>query len=43
MSEDMRGCGASIILLADGRWTPTDTQILIRGEAQAFKKIWDEV
>ena len=31
------------LLVKDGRWKGTDTQILIRGEARAFAEIWDAV
>jgi hypothetical protein len=31
---------AGKLLLADGRWTAADTQILIKGEAWSFAEIW---
>jgi hypothetical protein len=31
------------LFLPDGRWNPTDAQILIRGEARAFCEIWDAI
>jgi hypothetical protein len=34
---------AGKLLTWDGRWSPIDTQILIRGEAQSFVAIWDSV
>jgi hypothetical protein len=33
---------AGRLLLPDGRSTPSDTQLLIRGEARSFVEIWEQ-